>query len=66
MSTQAQNKREILKDKVVSLVKDHLTNEGGITSYDLNVLFGSPSRGIEQNEIATTLAQIPILLSPQS
>jgi hypothetical protein len=34
------SKREILKDKVVALVKDFIKTEGGITLQDLESLFG--------------------------
>lgn len=40
MTTQAQSKREILKDKVVALVKDFVQTEGGITPADIEALFG--------------------------
>ncbi len=43
MSTQAQSKREILKDKVVVLVKDFIQTEGGISFLDLESLFGRDS-----------------------
>ena len=55
-------KREQLKDKVISLVKDFLTKEGEITPYDLEVLFGPHSLAQNVNVIATALAQLPILL----
>jgi hypothetical protein len=61
MSTQAQNKREILKDKVVALVKDFVKTEGGLTQYDLQTLFGNPSIGVCP-EVADTLAQQEITL----
>lgn len=34
------SKREILRDKVVDLVKEFINTEGGITDYDLKRLFG--------------------------
>lgn len=49
-----ENKREILKDKVVALVKDFIKTEGGITHRDLIRLFG-PSHPIEVDRIATIL-----------
>jgi hypothetical protein len=63
MKTQQQSKREILKDKVVALVKDFLTNEGEITFCDLENLFGHPSLANNENEVATALAELPISLS---
>jgi hypothetical protein len=55
-------KKDQLKDKVVALVKDYLTNEGGITPYDIEVLFGQHSLAKNVNEVATSLAQLTILL----
>lgn len=51
-----QSKRDILKDKVVALVKDFVKTEGGITHRDLIRLFG-PSHPIEVDRIATILDQ---------
>ncbi len=47
-----ESKREIIKDKVVLLVKEFLTNEGGITHYDLEALFG-PVSPANMNEVAS-------------
>ncbi|MGO9622574.1 MAG: hypothetical protein ACLPT6_14355 [Desulfobaccales bacterium] len=40
MSTQLQSKKEILKDRVVTLVKEFVQAEGGITLVDIEALFG--------------------------
>ena len=53
MSTQVQSKKDILKDKVVALVKDFIKTEGGITSNDLRSLFGEYK--IIGNEITAAL-----------
>jgi hypothetical protein len=50
-----ESKKEILKDKVVQLVKEFMASEGGITPYDLEALFGSISP-VVNNEIANALA----------
>jgi hypothetical protein len=47
---------EILKEKVVALVKDFVKTEGGITHRDLIRIFG-PSKPIEVDRIATILDQ---------
>jgi len=71
MPTQQKSKREILKEKVVSLVKDFLKTEGGITQDDLQVLFGNPNDPRKAKEfmtsgVADALAEVPILFSEQS
>ena len=53
-----QNKREILKDKVVALVRNFVETEGGITQIDLLVLFGAPAS--IYSEVATALAEFPV------
>lgn len=57
-----ESKREILKDKVLNLIKEFIKTEGGITPYDLEALFGSISPACQFNEVATALAEIPISL----
>ncbi|MGO9175884.1 MAG: hypothetical protein ACLQED_07050 [Desulfobaccales bacterium] len=57
-----ESKKKQLKDKVVALVKEFLTNEGGITPYDLQILFGSYSLANNENEVATALARLSISL----
>jgi hypothetical protein len=52
-------KRDILKEKVVDLVKEFIKTEGGITGYDLQALFGPISL---YNEVATALGEFPIKL----
>ncbi|MGO8763197.1 MAG: hypothetical protein ACLP2P_05335 [Desulfobaccales bacterium] len=52
-------KRELLRDKVVDLVKEFIKTEGGITGYDLQALFGPISL---YNELATAIGEIPIKL----
>ena len=51
-----ENKREILKQKVVNLVKDFIKKEGGISHRDLIRIFG-PSNPIEIDRVATILDQ---------
>jgi hypothetical protein len=63
MGTQAQNKREILKDKVVALVKDFVKTEGGITQKDLQLLFEGFSA--MPGEVAATLSEMPVLFTGQ-
>lgn len=53
MNPQKQNKKEILKDKVVALVKEFVQTEGSINLEDLEELFGI--RG--QHEIAAALGK---------
>ncbi|MGA7577534.1 MAG: hypothetical protein ACLQUW_15850 [Desulfobaccales bacterium] len=60
--SKTESKREILKDKVVELVKEFIKTEGGISPYDLEVLFGSISPISEFNEVATTLGQAHVSL----
>jgi hypothetical protein len=60
MDTQEQNKREVLKNKVVALVKDFVKTEGGIKLEDFEELFGM--RG--QHEVAAALGkEIKIIFS---
>jgi len=59
------SKREILKNKVVNLVKDFIQKEGGITGKDLQILFGKsyvPLR-IPFNEVAQALSDFEISLT---
>lgn len=56
-------KRELLKDKVVCLVKEFINTEGGITGYALQALFGPISL---YNEVATALGEIPITFLSRS
>lgn len=56
MSTQAQSKKEILKDKVVALVKDFVKTEGGITIADIQKLFGDSPHC----EIVTALLSLKV------
>lgn len=60
-----QSKREILKDKVIALVNEFVKTEGGITSVDLQMLFGppcSPFGGPPLYEIAYAIGQKEITL----
>jgi hypothetical protein len=71
MSDQEQSKREILKEKVVSLVKDFVKTEGGITQDDLQVLFGNPNDPRKTKEFMTdgvsaALGELPIFFSEDS
>lgn len=63
MITHEQSKKEILKDKVVSLVKEFVKTEGGISWQDLQILFGNPFS--LYSEVATALAELSILLTGQ-
>jgi hypothetical protein len=59
MNTQAQNKREILKDQVVTLVKEFTKTEGELTLADLHKIFGdSPF-----SEVNLALLSLPIKFS---
>ena len=51
------SKREILKDRVVNLVKQFIKAEGGISPNDVQALFGPP---LLNSEVATALGQLPI------
>jgi hypothetical protein len=63
MKMKDKSKKEILRDKVITLVKDFLINKGGITACDLESLFGSPSLANNTNEVATGIGQLFISLS---
>lgn len=54
------DKSELLKDKVVDLVKGFIKIEGGITPNDLEALFGPIS--CKHYEVAAALAMQPISL----
>lgn len=54
--------RELLRDKVVDLVKEFIETEGGIELYDLLYLFGAPCPAKETHGVATALAQLPIFI----
>ncbi len=58
-----ESKKEILKDKVVKLVKEFIATEGGINAYDLEALFGSISPVTFANEVATVLGMEAISMS---
>lgn len=64
MNTQQQSKREILKDKVVALVKEFVKTEGGLTQNDLQLLFEGFLT--MPGEVTAALAEIPILFTGQS
>jgi hypothetical protein len=50
-----EEKREILKQEVVKLVKNFVETEGGVTNFDLQKLFGNPSDSIGCNEVFTAI-----------
>jgi hypothetical protein len=50
------NKRDLLRDKVVGLVKEFIKTEGEISLFDLEKLFGS----YNQSEVSFALAGLPI------
>lgn len=56
--SEEKSKREILRDKVVDLVRMFINSEGGITQADLSALFGQR----HCQEVATALAEMPIKL----
>jgi hypothetical protein len=56
MSVEAKSPREILKDKVVALVKDFIKTEGGITIADIQKLFGDSPHC----EIVTALLSLKV------
>jgi hypothetical protein len=62
MTSQTQSQREILKEKVVGMVKDFIKTEGGITPYDLQKLFGSPAT-TPWAEVADALGEQEITLA---
>jgi len=47
--------REILKQRVVEVVKDFVETEGGITEFDLQILFGNPVESIGCNQVSSAL-----------
>lgn len=47
--------REILKQKVVELVKDFVETKGGVTKFDLQILFGNPVDSIGCNGVISAL-----------
>ncbi len=51
------SQRDILKEKVVDLVKEFIKTEGGIHPNDIQVLFGPT---LLHSEVATALDQLPI------
>ena len=55
------SKREVLRDKVVDLVKMFVNTEGGISQSDLYLLFG-PYPSPNAQEVAAALAREPIKL----
>jgi hypothetical protein len=58
-----ESKKELLKSKVLTLVQNFMSSEGGITIRDLEALFGQPS-GIENcHEVASALASKTIFYS---
>lgn len=52
-----ESKRELLKDKVVNLVKEFIKREGGITPNDIHSLFGVP---FVNGDVATALGELPL------
>ncbi len=50
-----QEQREILKQKVVDLVKNFVETEGGVTFFDLQMLFGNPVESVGCNEVSSAL-----------
>jgi hypothetical protein len=52
----SKSKRELLRDKVVNLVKEFVKNEGDITQWDIEQLFGKSG----ENIISPALVKLPI------
>ncbi len=50
-----EEQREILKQKVMKLVKNFIQTEGGVTSFDLQMLFGNPVDSIGCSEVFSAL-----------
>lgn len=50
-----EEQREILKQKVLKLVKNFAETEGGVTSFDLQILFGNPVESIGCSEVFSAL-----------
>ena len=50
-----QEQREILKQEVVDLVKNFVETEGGITMFDLQLLFGNAVESVGCNEVFTAM-----------
>jgi len=50
-----EEKREILKQEVVKLVKNFVETEGGVTFFDLQMLFGNPVESVGCNEVLTAI-----------
>ena len=47
--------REVLKQKVVETVQNFVKTEGGISTFDLQILFGNPVESVGCNEIISAL-----------
>jgi len=47
--------REILKQKVVKMVQNFVKTEGGVTAFDLQMLFGNPVDSVGCNEVSSAL-----------
>lgn len=58
--SKTENKRQILKNQVVELVRKFIKSNGGINAYDLEALFGPISPICECNEVASALATLPV------
>jgi len=50
-----EEQREILKQQVVDLVKNFIETKGGITPFDLQVLFASSPDSYDCNEVYSVL-----------
>ena len=57
-----ESKKELLKSKVVKLVETFVNEEGGVTSFDLQNLFGNPVESGIVNEVSCALAGLPLRL----
>jgi len=50
-----EEQREILKKEVVKLVKNFVETKGGVTVFDLQMLFGNPLESVGCNEVFTAI-----------
>ena len=47
--------REVLKQKVVEMVQNFVKTEGGVSAFDLQMLFGNPVESVGCNEVSSAL-----------
>lgn len=64
MVTSIESKKELLKEKVVALVKDFVKTEGGITHRDLIRIFG-PGDPSAVDRVMTVLDKEKVIFLPE-